>query len=78
MLKYKLHKEDEKNITYLYFPEGHEEFGSVTLSKISGEISEHIQAKTDEFKRYLFHMIDELEEFFDKGEFRKEGIVAWY
>lgn len=78
MLKYKLITENENTITYHYFPEGSSDYGTATVEKKTGKVLEMTLAKTDKFKRYYFHMIDEIKEFIKNGEFRKEGIIAWY
>lgn len=78
MLKYKLIEESENYVKYLYFPDGREEYGSVTVNKRTGDVLEMVIAKVDQFKRYCFHLIDEIEDFIESGNFKNEGIVAWY
>lgn len=75
MLTYKLAEETEMHITYHYFPEGKEEFGTVTFEKKTGKVSDIVLAKTDEVKWYANHMI---EEFTAHNEFQRSGTIAWY
>jgi len=78
MLKYKLVEETENTVSYNYYPDGNSDFGTVTIDRKSGDISNVVLATSDEFKRYLYHMIEQIEEFVESGDFRKEGLIAWY
>lgn len=78
MLKYKLVAENDSSVTYHYFPEGLEDRCVVIADKKTGSVIEETLAKVDEFKWYFNHMIDAIEEFIKNGEFRKEGMIAWY
>lgn len=78
MLKYKLVSENDSSVTYHYFPEERTDNGAITVEKKTGKVLDAVIAKTDKFKRYYYHMISEIKEFAKTGDFRKEGIVAWY
>lgn len=78
MVKYKLYEENENTVSYYYYPQGQEEFGSITVNKKTAELVNIEYAKTDKFKRYFFHMIEQIKEFVKSGNFLKEGYVAWY
>lgn len=78
MLKYKLIKDSGDYVSYNYFPEGRTDGGTVTINKKTGAISNVVLAKTDKFRRYCNHMVSELLEFFKKGEYKSDGIIAWY
>ena len=78
MLKFKIADNDETIVSYLYFPEGREPSGKITIRKKDGEIVEQIIAKSDEFKRYFFHMLEKVEEFIENKRFEEEGTIMWY
>lgn len=78
MVKYKLIEENENTVSYNYFPQGHEDFGTITMHKKTAEIVTAEVAKTDKFKQYFYHMIEEIEKFIEKNNFLKDGYVAWY
>ena len=77
MLKYKMIENSDGFITYQYFPEGNEDSGFLTINKNDGTVVKQELAKTDEFKRYFFHMLDRIEDFIANKNFLDEGIVAW-
>lgn len=78
MVTYKLYEENNDVVTYHYYPQGSEDFGSITMNKKTAELVGFELAKTDKFKRYFYHMIDQIEEFIKHGKFLKDGYVAWY
>lgn len=78
MLKYKLIDSTTEYVTYRYFPEGNNEFGEITVSKIDKTIQDSKIASTDEFKWYFLKMYKRIAEFIDKGEFIEIGKIAWY
>ncbi len=78
MVKYELYAENDNIITYHYFPEGHEDYGTITMDKKTADLVEVELAKSDKFKQYFYHMINEIEEFIEKGKYLKAGYVAWY
>lgn len=69
---------DDNKVSYVYFPEGREPSGKITINKKDGTIVEQIIAKSDEFKRYFFHMIEKIEEFIENKRFEEEGTIMWY
>lgn len=78
MLKFKMVDNDDNKVSYVYFPEGREPSGKITINKKDGTIVEQIIAKSDEFKRYFFHMIEKIEEFIENKRFEEEGTIMWY
>lgn len=75
MLTYKLVEETNKSVKYRYFPEGEEEFGTITFEKETGNVLDMNPAETDEDEWYVKHMISK---FAEKKELDKKGIIAWY
>lgn len=78
MVKYKIIEENEDTVSYRYFPEGQEDFGSITMDKKTADLVDVEVAKTDKFKWYFYHMVEQIEEFIQNGNFLKDGYVAWY
>lgn len=78
MLEFKMVENNNDFISYSYFPEAREDSGFITVNKKDGSIIKQSIAKTDEFKKYFFHMLDKIEEFIENKQFEKEGIIAWY
>lgn len=78
MLKFKMIKNDSNLVSYLYFPEGKEPSGKITIDKKEGTVVEQIIANTDEFKRYFFHMLEKIEEFIENNRFEENGTIMWY
>lgn len=78
MVTYKLIEENEDTISYRYFPEGHEDFGSITMNKKTADLVNVEVAKTDKFKWYFYHMVEEIERFIKGNSFLNDGYVAWY
>lgn len=77
MLTLQLNKESDNNVLYNYYPENKEEFGTVLIDKTTGEITTGISGN-DKFGRYLMHAVKRVKEYFEKGTYQKEDIVAWY
>ena len=78
MLKFEKVNNDENFVSYLYFPEGKEDGGKITINKKDGTVVEQIVAKSDEFKRYFFHMFEKIEEFIENNKFEEKGTIMWY
>lgn len=78
MVKYILIEENEDTVSYRYFPEGHEDFGSITMDKKTADLVSVDVAKTDKFKWYFYHMVEQIEEFIKNNNFLNDGYVAWY
>lgn len=78
MLKYKLFEENDDIISYRYFPNGREDFGTITMNKKTAELINVEVAKNDKFKQFYFHMIREIERFRKADDYLKDGYVAWY
>lgn len=78
MLKYVMLKETDNHVDYKYIPEGKEYAGVISYCKSNGAFSIVNLAESDTFRKYAFKMIRRIKQFAVDGEFRKEGIVAWY
>lgn len=78
MLKFEKVNNDDNSVSYLYFPEGREPSGKITINKNDGTVVEQIVAKSDEFKRYFFHMYEKIEEFIENNQFEEKGTIMWY
>jgi len=78
MLRYEMMDNTEDRITYRYFPEGKEFFGSISVHKSDKSIVEQVIAPNDEFKWYFFHMYKRIRQYIDEDKFQSNGIVAWY
>lgn len=78
MLKYELVKKTEDFVTYKYFPEGKDKFGTICARRSDGAIVEECLAGCEESQWYHRKMIRRIKEFVDNNNFRTQGIVAWY
>ena len=78
MLKFKMVENNDDIVSYRYFPENKEDSGFLTVNKKDGSVIKQQIAKSDEFKRYFFHMLDRIEEFIERNKFVEEGIIAWH
>ena len=78
MLRYKMLENTEDRITYRYFPEGKELFGSISVRKSDKAIIEQVIAPNDEFKWYFSHMYKRIRQYIDEGKYQCDGIIAWY
>ena len=78
MLLLKLVNETDSEVVYNYFPEKAEVNGSVTISKITGEIIGAQIADNDSHRRYLHHAVSKVIEFYENAEYKNEIVVAWY
>lgn len=68
---------DEK-ITYRYYPEGKEKFGTVSLMRKNGERVIDELCISDKFKTYAFHALGCLEEYQQKNKFPEKDLIMWY
>lgn len=78
MLLLKLIKETDAVVVYNYFPEQKEDFGTVTLDKKTGKITDIQISSNDMHKRYMYHAVSKICQFFESGMYKQEEIVAWY
>lgn len=78
MLLLKLIEETELIAVYHYFPEQKEYFGSVTIDKETGEITDVQTASNDIHERYMYHAISKIISFFQNGLYKTDEVVAWY
>lgn len=78
MLRLKLIEETNSKVVYDYFPEQEDEFGTVTLNKLTGEIIDVKIASNDEHERYMHHAVSKVIDLFKNGSYSKEVVVAWY
>lgn len=68
----------QEEAIYNYFPEGKEEYGTISINKNTGELDVKKVSVNDEHKRYLFHAISRIEKYFKENNFRGNDTVAWY
>lgn len=78
MLILKLLSQDSGKIVFNYYPEGKEDFGTLSLNEHTGEISVISVPECDEFGRYRIHAIKRIKEYFQNKHFELEDIVVWY
>lgn len=78
MLTYKLYKNEESFLLYLYYPQGNGDAGLVSINKQTGETAV-VEASKDDFgNRFASKLMRRLKEFFSSDDYRQEGIIAWY
>ena len=68
----------QEKVTYRYYPEGKEKFGTVSLMRKSGERVIDKLCESDKFKTYAFHALRRLEEYQEANNFPEKGLIAWY
>ncbi len=78
MLEYELVETTENFVTYKYFPEGKDKFGTICVRRSDGAIVEEKPADCVQSQWYHRKMIRRIKEFVDNGNFRAQGVVAWY
>lgn len=78
MLKYKLLEQTSDYIKYEYDPEQSGKVGLIIMNMHTGECRVKKESPEDFGKRYAYHLIQRLEEFYRHGEFQESGIIAWY
>lgn len=78
MLLLKLVQETNSVVVYNYFPEQKDDYGTVTLDKCTGEISDVKVSRNDLYERYMHHAVSKVVEFFKNGTYKQEEVVAWY
>lgn len=79
MVIIKLIELTEDRVSYEYYPEGNKQYpGKIALDlKIKERI--YLKESSEDFgKRYAFHAFKKIEEYSSNGDFKKEGLVAWY
>lgn len=77
MLKLELLSITELDIRYKYYPEDSDEYGIVTLKKLTKDRNVEKQALGYSLN-YAMHAIRRLEEYYEKNSFPEKDIVAWY
>lgn len=65
-------------IVFNYYPEGENEYGTISINENTGEVNILSIAQNDEFGSYKIHAIKRIKEYFDRRKFIFEDIVAWY
>ncbi|MBY6846712.1 hypothetical protein HYI19_18130 [Clostridium botulinum] len=66
-------------VTYEYFPEDNRNYpGKVALDLKTNKRIFLKDSAEDFGKRYAAHALRLIEEYNSNGEFKKEGLVAWY
>lgn len=78
MLKYKMVNDNGKMIEYHYFQKDNEKTGKVTIDKTNGQIELIEPSESDFGNRFANKLIDRLEYFYKTGDYKNEGIIAWY
>lgn len=78
MLLLRLVEETNSRVVYDYFPEKKEEHGTVTFDKSKGEVVDVVISKNDKYNRYMHHAVSRICDFYDKNDYEKECVVAWY
>lgn len=78
MLRLELVDNTQCKAIYNYFPEGKEEYGTISINKRTGELEVEKISANDEYKRYLFHARSRIEDFFAENNFMEKDVVAWY
>ena len=78
MVRIELVHLDSDEVTYKYFPEHETEiYGIVSINRRNGE--RLIKQKAAGYgSSYAFHACREIERYIEKGEFKPQGMVAWY
>ncbi len=78
MLKFKLVKNNDREIQYAYYPEGKNNCGLVSYNKKTGDYSVVMVSEKDQHQIYAWKMISRLRKYVEAGTFKEEGMVAWY
>lgn len=78
MLKYELIERTEATVTYKYFPEGKDKFGTICARRDDGKVVAERLADCEESQWYHQKMLRRIQEFVNSNNFRTQGVVAWY
>ena len=78
MVTYKLIVNEGNIISYKYFPEGDIYSGTISLNKNTKELIDLELASSDIGDRYAVHVIEKIEDFIDKDDYKEKGMIAWY
>ena len=78
MLKFVLFKNDDREIQYIYYPEGGTNPGIVSYDKREGVCNIVTLSKDDECRTYALKMFSRLRKYAETGTFKEEGMIAWY
>lgn len=78
MLRLELVDNTQSEVTYNYFPEQKEEYGTVSMKKDTGEFSIIKISVNDEHRRYLSHAVSRIEKYAIENNFQKKDTVSWY
>lgn len=78
MLQLVLTIETNKEVAYNYFPEQGEEYGTITINKITGDIINVEKARSDKFGTYLGNALARIKKYVANNCYLEKDIVAWY
>lgn len=79
MVTLKLIELSDDMVIYEYYPEGNEKYPGKVALNLKTKERIFLEDSSDDFgKRYASHAIKKVEEYNLNGEFKKEGLVAWY
>lgn len=78
MLKFTMVENNQGKLLFKYFPEGGADYGIVSFSEKTGDVSIETLAKNDRHQRYALKVFRRIREMANNGFFETEGIVAWY
>ena len=78
MLRLELARETNTEVVYNYFPEQEKEYGTITISKITGDVLGYETANNDKHRRYLRHAIARIGKYVDTKDYREKDVVGWY
>lgn len=78
MLRLELVDNMQGEIIYNYFPEEKEEYGTISMNKETGQLEIKKISENDSHRRYLFHAMKRIEEYFTEKRFLEKDVVAWY
>lgn len=65
-------------IEYNFFPEGKEEYGTISVNKTTGDIEVIKKANGDYYAIYLRHAVSQVSKYQKSGVYKKKTTVAWY
>lgn len=78
MLTLTLYMDHGETVEYNFFPNGKEEYGTISVDKNTGDIDVIKNAKGDDYAIYLGHAVSQVSKFQKSGEYLQETTVAWY
>ena len=78
MLRLELAQKSNTEVTYNYFPEQEKEYGTITISIITGDVVGYETASNDKHRRYLHHAIARIEKYVGSNDYREKDVVGWY